>query len=162
MIRAGSSPSECTPAVLNTAVPADPATGKAQGRNDPEARPTSLRDTDRRRESSPEANPIARGSVSQKGGSPDKNQSGRAVGRTGTWARSIRNDRSPGSGSKPAKGVEEPQERYSASRGKDHSPGQAAKARIGSGTPRQSNARCMTDVGRRINEAVALGVTGRF
>jgi hypothetical protein len=46
----------------------------------------------------------------------------------GTWARPIRDDRSPGCGSKSAKGIE-PHERRRTSRGKDHSPGQAAKAR---------------------------------
>jgi hypothetical protein len=51
----------------------------------------------------------------------------------------------PAAGANLRRALKEPHERRWASRGKDHSPGQAAKARIGSGTPRQSNARCMTD-----------------
>jgi hypothetical protein len=89
-----------------------------------------------KRTQSPEANPIARGSVSQKGGSPDKNQSGRAVGRTGTWAGRFRDGSSPAAGANLRRALKNPMSATRRAEGRNHSPGQAAKARIGSGTPR--------------------------
>jgi hypothetical protein len=68
----------------------------------------------------------------------------------------------PAAGANLRRALKNPMSAAGRAEGSNHSSGQAAKARIGSGTPRQSNARCMTDVGRRISEAVALDVTGRF
>jgi hypothetical protein len=100
----------------------NPARGKARGRIDPVAQlyQVGLRDTDRRRERSPEVErrvkenvpgrpPFDSRFLHQAIGQPDENQSGRTRGeRNDTWARSVRNGATPVCGSKPARGAGKP------------------------------------------------------
>jgi hypothetical protein len=138
-IRTGSSPSECASMCPQTLQEAKPKAGTIWRRIS-----QSLRETDRRREfqkGTKAQKPIQSHAASisiERIEAPDENQSGRASGRTGMWARTIRNDRSTRCGSKPAKGAGEPHERCPASKREGPTPGQAAKDRIGSGTPGKS------------------------